>query len=232
MSGASSPRRAGIPVGPMTGPRAVSGTRHTCETMPLAVSPDAARFIELADGSEITIRPIRAADRSRELAFLRGLSRESRYQRLLSSRNLLPGELSRLVVIDRSREQALVATTVADDGSDAQIGVARYVHDGEAAEIAIVVADAFQRRGLGEALLSALIEEACADGIPTLYGIALFTNRGMLRLAQKLGFRLVHQPGDATLMRMTRELRAPALSCGARIRGVTGGAAAQCERRA
>jgi len=186
-------------------------------------SPDAARCQDaaqwaaaesygctvLADGSRVTIRPITPDDRPLELAFVRGLSRQTRYQRLLSARDLAPDELRRLVEIDRSREQALIATVTMDDGSEDQVGVARYVRDsrdGGEAEVAIVVADAWQRRGLGDALLRALFQEARADGIELLYGITQFTNRGMLRLAQRLGFRVAHQPGDATLMRIARTM--------------------------
>jgi acetyltransferase len=49
-----------------------------------------------AGGTPVSIRPIRPTDKKIQLDFLNGLSRESRYQRLLSSRDLLPGELRRL----------------------------------------------------------------------------------------------------------------------------------------
>lgn len=158
----------------------------------------------LPDGTDFTIRPIRASDKALELAFLRGLSRESRYQRLLSRRDLLPGELRRLTEIDPAREMALIAT-IDGDGGEEQIGVARYVKDADrAAEMAIVIGDAWQRRGLGEKLLRALIDAAADAGVDTLTGITLSTNLGMLRLAKKLGFDLRYQPGDATVMRLTR----------------------------
>jgi acetyltransferase len=159
----------------------------------------------LRDGTEFTIRPIRAGDKGLELAFLRGLSRESLYQRLLSRRDLLPGELRRLTEIDPEREMALIATIRDGDGGEEQIGVARYVKDADgAAEMAIVIGDAWQRRGLGEKLLQALIDAATDAGVDTLTGITFSTNLGMLRLAKKLGFDLRYQAGDATVMRLTR----------------------------
>jgi acetyltransferase len=162
----------------------------------------------LADGTPITIRPIHANDKRIELAFLNGLSRESRYQRLLSPRGLLPGELRRLTEIDYAREMALIATVAADDGSEQEIGVARYVHEseGDSAEFAIVIGDAWQRRGLGATLLASLIAAAKDAGIGTLNGLTLSTNLAMLRLAKKLGFALRYQPRDATLMQVTLEL--------------------------
>ena len=162
----------------------------------------------LDDGTGVRVRPIRGTDKRLELAFLRGLSRETRYQRLLSARDLLPGELRRLTEIDYGREMALIAT-IAHDGDEEQIGVARYVKTGEtSAEFAIVVADCWQRRAVGTRLLEALVEQASDAGLRTLEGLTLSTNLGMLRLAKKLGFTLAYQPGDATLMRVSRTLSA------------------------
>ena len=163
----------------------------------------------LPDGTPIAIRPIRATDKRIELEFLRGLSRDTRYQRLLSARDLLPGELRRLTEIDYDHEMALIATIATDDGADErEIGVARYVRDadGETAELAIVIGDCWQRRGLGARLLSNLIDAARNGGVRTLTGITLSTNLAMLRLAKKLGFTLKYQPGDATLMRLSLAL--------------------------
>jgi acetyltransferase len=161
----------------------------------------------LDDGTAVVVRPIRATDKRRELTFLNGLSRATRYQRLLSSRNLLPGELRRLTEIDPEREMALIAT-IAPERDELQIGVARYVKtDATTAEIAIVVADCWQRHGVGTRLLEALIEQASEAGVRALEGLSLSTNLGMLRLAKKLGFTLAYQPGDATLMRVSLALQ-------------------------
>jgi len=122
----------------------------------------------LNDGTAVRIRPIRATDKRLELAFLNGLSRETRYQRLFSSRDLLPGELRRLTEIDYDNEMALIAT-IDRDGAPEQIGVARYVKTGKTtAELAIVVADCWQRHGVGTRLLEALVEHAGEAGIHTL----------------------------------------------------------------
>jgi RimJ/RimL family protein N-acetyltransferase len=164
----------------------------------------------LSDGTLVSIRPIRAADKKIELEFLRGLSRQTRYQRLLSMRDLLPGELERLTDIDYDHEMALIATIRAnDDGTESEIGVARYVRDadeGGGAEFAIVIGDCWQRRGLGHKLLTNLIATARDAGVRKLTGITLSTNLAMLRLAKKLGFALRYHPGDASLMRVTLTL--------------------------
>ena len=88
---------------------------------PRAAAPYPRHLIErwaLRDGTPVTIRPIRASDLPLEQAFVVGLSPATRYQRLLSGRNLLPGELRRLTDIDYAREMALIALATID-GVDA-----------------------------------------------------------------------------------------------------------------
>jgi acetyltransferase len=164
----------------------------------------------LRDGSAITVRPIRASDLRLSAEFVAGLSKETRYQRLLSGRDLLPGELERLTDIDHRREMALIAT-ICERGRTRQIGVARYVPYDRAmpvqhAEIAIVIADAWQRRGLGERLLGRLVSAAADAGLRNLSGLTLATNQGMRSLALRLGFTLSREPGDATLTRLVKAL--------------------------
>jgi GNAT superfamily N-acetyltransferase len=157
----------------------------------------------------IRIRPIRPSDLELERRFVYGLSARSRYLRLLSGRSLQPGELERWTNVDPCREIALVALA-SEDGREEEVGVARCVVEDSAEgrwDFAIVIADHWQRRGLGEALLRRLIAAAAAAGVTTLGGITLSENRGMLVLARKLGFSVRREDGDATLMRLELRLR-------------------------
>jgi RimJ/RimL family protein N-acetyltransferase len=173
--------------------------------VPLPAKPYPAHLVEsttLRDGLALTIRPIRAADIRLERAFVDGLSPSTRYQRLLSGRQLLPGELKRLTDIDYRRELALVAVATID-GEDRLLGVARYVRDdGVAArgcDFALVIGDAWQGRGLGELLLRRLLHAALADGIEVVGGITLSSNGPMLALAMKLGFSARREHGNASV---------------------------------
>ena len=69
-----------------------------------------------------------------------------------------------------------------------------------------MLADAWQRRGLGEALLVRLIDSARRAGIERLSDVTFADNAGMLHVARKLGFRLSREAHDATLTRMTLRL--------------------------
>lgn len=160
----------------------------------------------LPDGTPVLIRPIAADDRHRHWRFVCSLSLQTRYHRLMSARFLLPGELRRMVEVDYHHEMALVAIAQTAQG-ESEVGVARYVRskegEGDGAEFAIVIADAWQRRGLGELLLQRLRNAAAASGIRHFGGLTLATNRPMIRLARRLGFDISSEPGDWTVKRVS-----------------------------
>ena len=150
---------------------------------------------------------MRPHDRDIEHAFVSGLSAETRSNRLLGGSKAITREyIESLVSVDFSRDMALAAATMLD--GETLLGVARYVRDrsGDAAEFAIVIADAWQGRGIGRRLLAKLIEAARWRGVKRLYGDILATNRPMLELARKLGFELGRHE-DATITRALLNLR-------------------------
>ncbi|HXZ91535.1 MAG TPA: GNAT family N-acetyltransferase [Burkholderiales bacterium] len=166
-----------------------------------------------ADGTAVSIRPIRAADLALEVEFARRLSPRSLYQRLMSTRTPSLEELRRFADIDPERELALIATVRAGD-RERQVGVVRYVREPstERAEIAIVLADEWQGRGLGTRLLRGLIAAARKAKLQCLTGTALSTNDAVLALGRKLGFLLEADPRSATVTHLTLDLaRAPLL---------------------
>jgi acetyltransferase len=161
--------------------------------------------LQLRDGVRVAVRPIRPEDAALELQFFNGLSDRSRYQRFLNQMaNLPPQMLARFTQLDYDRELALVA--LAPEGG-AFIGVGRYAPnaDGETAEFALTVADAWQGRGVGRALLERLCDCARAAGYRTLYGHILNANHDMLGLALRLGF--VQSGRDADLVTVARALQ-------------------------
>lgn len=150
----------------------------------------------LRDGSTVSVRPIRPEDAALEARFVDGLSAQSRYQRFLNQMAHLPPQLlERFTHPDYDRELALVA--LAPEGGEF-IGVVRYAPnaDGTGAEFALAVADAWQGRGLGYALLQKLCACAAAAGYATLEGLILGTNSEMLELARQLGFVRTGHDGD------------------------------------
>lgn len=175
---------------------------------PLLIPEELAESFEPIVGQAVTLRPLRPEDADIETAFLTGLSPETRASRLLGGVVKITREyIAQLTNVDYRRDMAIAATEMLA-GRETLIGVARYVldADGAACEFAIVIADAWQGRGIGRRLLEKLIAVARARGVPRMYGDVLATNASMLALARKLGFTLGRVPEDATLTRVTLEL--------------------------
>jgi acetyltransferase len=129
----------------------------------------------------------------------------SRYRRFHGGvSELSPELLKRLTTIDRRHEIALIATT-SSFGREVGVGEARYSNedaDPDSREFAIVVADAWQGRGLGSKLLQRLISHAQSRNVRRLYGNVLAENASMLGLAREQGFALRHHPRDSHLVRV------------------------------
>ena len=163
----------------------------------------------LASGESLRVRPVRHDDSELEEALVRALSFESRYQRMLSGgTKVTPEWIDAMTHIDYHRHMAFAITTV-NDGVEQFVGVGRYVVDAlkSSAEVALVLADAWQGQGLGRRLLATLLEHAHTAGVCEAVGVVLATNKSMLRLARSMGFAVTPEPGDATVVRIRRDLR-------------------------
>jgi acetyltransferase len=147
--------------------------------------------LALRNGMKMRVRPMRPEDGELEQRFFDGLSERSRYQRFLQYLPHLPAPLlARFTQLDYDRELALV---VIDPSRSNFLAVGRYAPnaDGITAEFALVVADAWQGKGLGSALLERLCACAKEAGYEALYGHILEANHDMLALAARLGFHEV-----------------------------------------
>lgn len=155
--------------------------------------------IQLADGTNITIRAIRPEDAEIEQSFVRKLSPQSKYFRFMQTLNeLTPEMLIRFTQLDYNRELALIAVQE-KSGKELELGVARYVMnpDGKSCEFALVVADEWQRRGIGSQLMTRLMEAAQDRGFNSMDGEILADNQKMLDLVKSLGFHLQSSDEDA-----------------------------------
>src|SRR5258705_3753849 len=164
--------------------------------------------IKLKSGETLRVRPIRPEDAEMEQKFVGGLSEQSRYFRFLQHLpSLTPQMLARFTQVDYDRELALVALDESA-GTESIVAVARYraTWDKENAEYAITLADAWQGRGLGYAMMKMLIECARRRGFKRLVGSVLVINQAMLGLDKALGFVAEHDPDDRELMIGTFEL--------------------------
>lgn len=154
----------------------------------------------LSDGTHILIRPLEAMDRDREFTFIKSLSPEARHSRFLATmKEPSSPVLDQMMDVDYQQRMAYVALQMMD-GVLTEIGVARYAAmgiEGEC-ESAVVVADAWQRKGLGKRLMIHLIDAARTNGFTHMQSMDSATNSHMRRLAQSLGFVSRPDPLDAT----------------------------------
>ena len=142
------------------------------------------RLLPRSPASDLRVRPIRPDDEPRLVALFHRLSPRSVYQRFFAPRTWLPAEWYRAFAnVDYQRRFALVAEHDTGEGTEL-VGVARYEPSDvpDTAEIALVVDDAWQGRGLGRELLDRLIDEAEARGIRRFRADVLGENRPMLAL--------------------------------------------------
>jgi RimJ/RimL family protein N-acetyltransferase len=141
-----------------------------------ATSPDGQ--VHLGDAMALAVRPIDEADADALVRFHGRLSDETTYLRFFAVHPVLhPNEVERFTHVDHRRREAVVALL---DGEI--VAVARFdrLGNGDDAEVAFVVADEFQGRGIGSTLLSELVTRARVLGVRRFVAETLPHNRRML----------------------------------------------------
>jgi acyl-CoA synthetase (NDP forming)/RimJ/RimL family protein N-acetyltransferase len=156
-----------------------------------------------ADGGTVHIRPIRPADAERIDALHRRLSAETVYLRFFAPLpRLSPTMLDRLVNVDYADRFALVAEL-----GEELVAVARYdrLPGSDEAEVAFLVEDAHQGRGLGSLLLEHLAARATQAGISRFVAETLPENQRMLKVFRDAGYRDERRFADG-VVRVTFDL--------------------------
>jgi GNAT superfamily N-acetyltransferase len=142
------------------------------------------RTVALRDGASARIRPIRPDDEPRLVDLYERLSQHTAYQRFFTVMRRLPNDWYHFFAnVDYVRRLALVAERETVAGVQL-IGVGRYEpsEEPDAAEVALVVEDGWQGRGLGAILLETVLAAAEARGIRRFRAYVLAENHRMLRL--------------------------------------------------
>ncbi len=185
----------------------VHGPEMAREQIPqAAVRAYPARYVSswtMKDGGQVTMRPIRPEDEPLMVRFHETLSERSVYLRYFHLMNLeqrtTHERLTRICFIDYDREMALVAVRRNQETGEGEIlGVGRLmkIHGTREAEIAVLISDKWQGKGLGKELLSRLVAVAADDKLTHVVADILPDNRAVMRIFEKLGFTLRHSLDD------------------------------------
>jgi nucleotide-binding universal stress UspA family protein/GNAT superfamily N-acetyltransferase len=182
------------------------------------------RTITLRDGARVTLRPIAPGDKPLLAATFERLSEASRYRRFFTTKHeLSAAELAYLVDVDHTDHEAIIAI---DPSSGEALGVARYIRfkdDAEVAEVAVTVADDWQQRGLGRALLDRLAYRARREGVRRFSALVQGDNPSALRLLADVGD--TRREWDSGVVELVVELP-PERGMGAKLAGALRAAAA------
>ena len=164
-----------------------------------AIRPYPARYVsewKMKDGETVMIRPIRPEDEPLMIEFHKKLSERSVYLRYFQPLKLTQRtaheRMTRICFIDYDREMALVVERKKPDGTPDIIAVGRLskIHGRPEAELAALVQDELQNKGLGVELYRRLIEVAREQHLHKVHSNMLGENKEMQHLCKKLGFHL------------------------------------------
>ena len=141
----------------------------------------------LTDGGTAHLRPIRPSDADRLVAFYDRVSPESKYLRFFAPYpKLSDRDVRRFTQVDYVDRVALIVTL-----GEEMIAVGRYERiDSNEAEVAFLIEDAHQGRGIGQLLLEHLAEAARERGITKFVAEVLPQNRRMAQVFADAGYRL------------------------------------------
>jgi acyl-CoA synthetase (NDP forming)/RimJ/RimL family protein N-acetyltransferase len=152
----------------------------------------------LADGSTVQVRPIRPDDADDLVDLHSRLSVRTRYLRYFSPYPRIPDrDLYRFVHVDHHDREALVVVSGGE-----LIAVGRYNRLGpgsDDAEVAFVVEDAYQGRGIGSVLLEHLAAAARAADVRRFVAEVLAENGTMLRVFTDAGYRVQREYAEGVV---------------------------------
>jgi GNAT superfamily N-acetyltransferase len=166
---------------------------HSAHSHSDVVLPQTALF-RSTRGRLIAARPVAPSDADMIGELLAGLSAQSLFLRYCMpmqrmAPETLAREIARLGQAHSARRLSVVALAGVG-GVEQVIAVAELARDAgnlDAAEIALVVADAYQREGIGSALCAYLVAAARRQGLATLRALALTENVAIRRMVARGG---------------------------------------------
>ncbi|HSB33447.1 MAG TPA: GNAT family N-acetyltransferase [Nitrospirota bacterium] len=159
-------------------------------------------------GLDIFLRPVKLSDEHLLKDFFYSLSNDSMHRRFISTRTDMPHDrLQPFVVIDYTKEMVILAV-LQQEKAEIIVGMAQYLIDetNHTAEVAFVVRDNFQGKGIGATLLSYVTYLARRKGLHGFTAAVLMENTQMLQLFEKAGFN-IEKRTDSGIYELTMSFR-------------------------
>ncbi len=177
----------------------------------LAIRPYPSQYVgswTAKDGSQFTIRPIRAEDEPKLVQFHETLSDRSVYMRylhpMLLSERVAHERLARICHCDYNREITLIAEQILDPETceTAIWGAGRLtkLHGTNQARFSTLISDQAQGKGIGKELVKRLIDLSRGEKLDRIEALISTDNQAMQGLCQKLGFQLKPLPDQNMVM--------------------------------
>jgi acetyltransferase len=169
--------------------------------------------VELLDGTQVLLRPLKAEDAVLYPDFLKEVTVQDLRLRFFSvMREMGPELIDKLVHYDPACAMAFIAI---EGKTGRMLGVVR-LHDdpgGENAEFAILVRSQLKGHGLGWLMMKHMIACAKDKGLNTVHGQVLAENSTMLLMCSELGFHTTDDPSERGVKVVTLPLdEMPALA--------------------
>ncbi|MBN1392984.1 MAG: GNAT family N-acetyltransferase [Sedimentisphaerales bacterium] len=165
------------------------------------------RYDTLRDGTEIFFRPVRPTDEAALSEMLYSLSSKSVQTRYMTHTIAFPHkDVQQLTNIDYLQDLAIVGTVPGASGEEI-VAIAQYFLEPKtkAAEVAFIVQDEWQQKGMGTFLLDYLTQIAKNRGVKRFYAKVLPSNKAMLAIFHNSGYK-VNTEFDGEVYSVTYDL--------------------------
>ncbi len=151
------------------------------------------RYDTLRDGTQIFFRPVKPTDEPALSEMLYSLSRKSvRYRYFTHTKTFPHKDVQQVTNIDYENDLAIVGVVPGPGGEEEIVAIAQYFlsPDSQSAEVAFIVQDEWQKKGMGSFLLDYLTATARERGVQQFYATVLPDNKAMLQIFYNSGYRV------------------------------------------
>jgi RimJ/RimL family protein N-acetyltransferase len=177
------------------------------DTVKVTYPEELERYDTLRDGTEIFFRPVKPTDETALSEMLYSLSEESVQKRYMTRTTTFPHkDVQKLTNIDYQQDIAIVGTVPGASGEQV-VAIAQYFLDPktQTAEVAFIVQDEWQQKGMGTFLLDYITRIAKQRGVKHFAAKVLPVNKPMLAIFYNSGYK-VNTEFDGDVYSITYDL--------------------------